>query len=110
MSFIFTHYWAWLPLLAAYYVASAFLSQRMQGETGWKWFALNYAIGLFPWWGMVARHSRDIVGDGLVFDAVMSVSYLTAILWVTHAWRTLSAINLAGVGVMAAGLLMLKWK
>jgi presenilin-like A22 family membrane protease len=106
LKFIFSNYY-WIIPVIFFYIFSAYSSIRInQGSN--SWFFINWLVGLIPFWGLVAKYSKNVVFDGIVYDIVMTVTYLVAICIMTRTFENFSLIKILGIVVVLGGLLMLK--
>lgn len=100
-------YCLWIPAVIIYYIICAVLSKRLNDDGSWRHFFSLIGLQAFGLWPWVARYSQRLIFDGLLFDAVIFVTYLTTLI-ILGAGEDFSTIQWIGCGVVFAGMLMLK--
>jgi hypothetical protein len=101
------NYLWWPVLTVAFYSFHAYLSFQNKGATDVKSFMIVWVVGAcFPLWAIISRYSKNLMFDAMVFDLLLMLSY--AITFAILEQRTLSGVNIAGVGVAVVGLIMVK--
>jgi hypothetical protein len=70
-------YWFVIPLILIYTLVS-WLTKRTQEENGGWYFYALYGTGLLSLWPWVAKYSKDVLKDGLIYDVLMTLTYIVA--------------------------------
>lgn len=97
----------WAPLVFANYCLVAWLTFK-NSSVGGTWFYAMWALGLVPLWPLIAKYSKDIVFDGLVYDILMTVGYTGAILVLTKSLGKMGPAQFAGLTMILGGLYFFK--
>ena len=100
------NYW-WVPLTILYYCLYSYISKLGNNTESYKYLILLYILGLVSIWPVVARFSKNIVADGILFDFIIIGSFYGT-MFAIGAGKGLSLLQLFG-GLMAiGGILMMK--
>ncbi len=100
-------YYVWIPLVVLDYALCAYLTNK-NNLSGGIWFWAMWAMGFFPLWAYICKHSRDVVFDGMVFDVVMTITYTLSILYFTKSFQKLGVYQYIGCVAILAGLYLFK--
>ena len=100
-------YWIWVPLVVLEYALVAYATYRTN-VSGGAWFYLMWAAGALPVWAFIAKHSKNVVFDGMLFDVLMTVTYTVAILAFTGSFSKLGPMQYAGLLAILLGLFLFK--
>lgn len=98
------HYW-WVPAVFLMYSISTFLS--VHAKEGWKWVAGLYLLQCFGFWPIVARYSKNLAADGLLFDFLMIVSFYST-LFLMSQMQELSIMQWVGLLMAVVGIFLMK--
>ena len=106
------HYIWWVPCVIAYYVIYSWLS-KMNNDcalqaTVWyqqKWLWYTFAFGaVCPFWIIVSRISKNLLFDGILYDNIMFLTYVTTIAlmggadkFASHQWWGLGFVVIGSV-------------
>ena len=100
-------YLAWIPLLIVYYILYAYLSKRFNEGFTWTTFLWFYALNLLPIWVFVAKYSKNIIFDGLLYDVIMFVTFFGALTFLGSADK-FSLSQWIGLIFVVIGFLFMK--
>ena len=97
----------WIPIVIIYYIIYAILSQYGNTTSSWRYTICLIIMQTFALWPFVIRYSSNIVRDGLVYDAVIVITFYATLLYISpnkHImwWHYVGAI------CIIVGLLLLK--
>lgn len=102
-------YVVWITLAIAFYVGTSLLSKRINDrpqETLWFWLLVGTQVfGLWPW---IAKHSKNLFFDGLLYDLIIMMSFYGTFL-VLGVGKGFSVIQWIALGVVLVGLFVLKF-
>jgi hypothetical protein len=99
-------YW-WIPILTALCVTSAWLSKTAQDTQKWYPVIWMYVIQCVCIWPIVARYSKNLIFDGLLYDSIIVFSFLLTFI-ALDCGENFSVLNWVGVGLVATGLIVIK--
>jgi len=109
-SFTWHHAW-WIPSVIAYYIGYSWLS-KLTNDQGHvvPWYTskhlwVTFAFGaLCPFWVIVSRVSKNILFDGMLYDNIMFLTYITTLIvlksgdkFLPHHWIGLGLVVLGSV-------------
>jgi hypothetical protein len=101
------YYW-WVPSTFLFYAVYSWFSVKSNQTGEIKWAYIAYALGaLCPFWIVVARYSKNLIFDGLLYDNMILGGFLvtTTALGVGIGFST---HNWVGVGLVVAGFILMK--
>jgi hypothetical protein len=101
-------YWFWVPLCIAYYAFYAWMSKQQNEQGGWG-IAMLLANALFPLWIIVSRYSKNLLFDGMLYDSLLSVTYVVTLICL-GAHSRLTHIQWTGIVLAMAGLVIFRWE
>jgi len=108
MTFIFKYY-LWVILVMLIYIGSAYTTNKLNTTKDNIWFYLNWSLNFLPIWAFIAKGSKTIVFDGMLFDVVMVVTYTISILLITRSFETMKLVNYIGIVFVIVGLTLFKY-
>lgn len=94
--------WYILPLVLVT-VLNAYLSTIAGASRGGFW--LLFALMFVPFWPFVAKYSRNILLDAMVYDSIVAVTYGIGIL--VFSWGGMRYGVLVGTGLVILGIIMI---
>lgn len=100
-------YALWIPLVVTVYATIAYLSVAGNHTTDWWKFMVLWGIGLIPLWPLVARYSRSIASDAIIYDCLLLVSQYGAF-WALGTMDGFDRRQWVGFGLVMCGLVLLK--
>lgn len=100
------HYW-WVPAIIFYYCVTSWLSVLVKDEQGWKYFIILQAAQILSLWAIVAKFSRNLVFDGMLFDILILVSFYV-MMFSMGQMEDFSGKQWVGCVFCVLGLLMIK--
>ncbi len=98
-------YFIWIPALIILTIVWALIAKQVNlNPNSYYFYFLFLAI---PVWPFVARHSKNLMFDGMVYDALMTIVY-TMTFVVIAAGSNFTMLQWVGCFVSLIGLLMMK--
>jgi len=76
-------------------------------KEGWKYVIGLYALQIFGLWPIIARYSKNLAVDGLLFDFLILISFYST-LWYMGEMEQLSMVQWIGFGLAVIGILLMK--
>ena len=103
-------YWIWIPAAILLYIVCGYWTIWANDKSDpnsirWVWalYLINI-LGLWPW---IARFSKNLVLDGLLYDLIIFfVFYLTVLC--LGAAKGFTTVQWVGTGVVIVGFVMIK--
>jgi hypothetical protein len=75
-------YWIWVPILAVYCVILAYFTKRLNDYRTTFLFWLVYFLPIVcNLWPVIAKYSKNLVFDGLLYDAIVFLTFYGTMLW-----------------------------
>ena len=99
------HYFWWVPCIILISVFYSWCSVVVNRNPSSLWFWVLCIQ--FPLWAFVSRISKNIAFDGIVYDALLCLSYAVALLWFSGA-PGFKLINYIGVAFIICGTILMK--
>jgi len=101
------YYW-WVPSTFMYYALYHYVSVRSNQTGNMKWVWIGYTIGaLCPFWILLARQSKNLLFDGVVYDNMILLSFIT-VASMMGVGEHFSAVNWLGICCAVLGLTLMK--
>lgn len=103
-------YIKWIPALILFCCLGAMLSKKANDHT---YTLLDYTFYYFitistcTVWLYVAKYSKSMILDSVLYDCIMSITYATAFVVMGLA-QGFTLINYIGLAITLAGLVMIK--
>jgi len=97
-------YAIWIPAAILFNIIQAWLSTKVAGDG--KFFFFVWIWGCLPIWALVARYSKNLFIDAILYDSIIVVTYSLAILCFTHT--QLKMINVVGLFLLFLSLFLIK--
>lgn len=94
------YYW-WIPTLVLMMVYNAYLSSKASSST--LSFILLCIVGAMPLWAVVAKFSRNVMIDAMIYDSIVGIVYGIAIMYFSSqslTWNVIIGSVLCMVGVI----------
>ena len=88
--------------------ASAYFSYRASNGGDVRWFWYTFILGFAPTWAIVARYSKDLVSDAVLYDILVSVVYFIAMIVFTRQWATLQWWKYMGFAMAVTGTIVMR--
>lgn len=98
----------WIPIVTLEYVLCAWLTYKNSNGGAPVWFWLSWGAGMIPLWTLIARQSRNVVLDGLIFDVTMTLVYTTSILYFTKSFSKFGLSQYLGLACLLGGMYLFK--
>lgn len=98
----------WWILIALFYCLHALIN-KYNNDLGGKWFYFSWLMAIIPIFPLVCKYSRDLLVDGMIFDAIMFISYIIVLLYL-GCGETFTKLNWIGLFITIIGFILLKVK
>jgi len=97
-------YAIWIPLAIIFNVVQAFLSTKVASDK--MFFFLIWAWGTLPVWALVAKYSKNLFFDAVLYDSIIIISYSLSLL---HFTKTeLKPMNVVGLFLLFVSVVLIK--
>jgi hypothetical protein len=97
-------YFIWIPLAIIFNIVQAWLSTKV--ATGKLFFYLIWIWGSLPMWAFVAKYSRNLFIDAIIYDSIIVVAYSLSILYLTST--ALKPVNVIGLFLLILSIILIK--
>jgi hypothetical protein len=104
-----TFYLIWIPLVIVIYATSAVLTKWANGdESGtWKWVIWLYLLNALGLWPLVAKFSKNLVFDALLYDITIFFSFMLTLMYLDAASK-FNVIQWIGTILIVVGFVTLR--
>jgi len=107
MKILSCSYLWWVPLTVLYYFIYTWLSKQ-NNVCGGKWLIIMFLFGAFaPMWLIVSRISKNLLFDGMLFDNIMFLTYVFAMIYLDSA-KNLSSYQWFGLTLIVLGSVIMR--
>lgn len=65
----------WWLIIFVFYCGQAYIS-KLNNNIGGQWFYFAWLSSIIPIWALIARHSKTLLIDGIIYDVVLFISYV----------------------------------
>jgi hypothetical protein len=89
------------------YSYASFKSNQTQ-ET--SWFFFNWALMLIPLWAVVAKYSKHLLFDGMLYDVIMVFTFTIFTAVLSKESNNYSWYNYSGVVLILIGFMLMKMR
>ena len=93
-------------LIFGFYCFHAFINKQ-NNDFGGKWFYFAWLISILPVFPLVARYSKNILIDGMIFDVILFLSYVGTMLYL-GAGEKFVLIQWIGLIITILGFILMK--
>jgi len=76
-------------------------------NSSWNWVIGLYLVNLLSVWPLIARYSKNVIYDGLLYDLIIFFVFYGTVVYLGAAHK-FTAIQWFGTGMVIAGFLILK--
>lgn len=105
-------YYLWIPLLITTIIIQSWLSVKSNlGNSHWFWvnyFYVPVVMLVCPLWPLIAKHTKNIVFDGMLFDSIMIVGFAFSLAIFSGKIAQFSVTSWAGITLVMLGLFIFK--
>ena len=98
------HYW-WIPASIIFYIAMAWMS--VYAKNGWGWVIAMMLLQCFGLWPIIARYSKNIVFDAIIFDTLILLTFF-GVLMLMGQMESFKTSQWIGLVLAIAGILLMK--
>lgn len=99
---------AWISYLIIHMITSAYLSYKTNLSPDKMWFYLTVLIGMIPVWAIVAKYSRNLSADGLLYDIIITLIYYPALLYFSGTLGNMQWYQWLGFALAAGGAFLVR--
>lgn len=96
----------WWTLIFIFYCGHSWINKQ-NNDLGGKWLLFAWLISIIPVFPLVARFSKDLLFDGMLFDFIMAFSYIVTLLYL-GAGKAFTFVQWAGLALTVIGFVLMK--
>lgn len=74
-------YFIWIPFAIILYIIHGWLSYKTNSGKHSSHYIAYIILSALVFWPFVARYSKNLIFDGLLFDVIMTVSYTMSVIY-----------------------------
>lgn len=100
-------FYAWVPIVVAYYCIGAYLSKSTNNSTAIWWLYVLFVWNALGIWPIVAKYSKNLLFDAMLYDAICLFAYYVTLLSLGDA-KTLSIYQWVGCIMVLVGMILFK--
>ena len=100
-------YLFWVTAAIILYIIVGVLSKYANDSEEWKWVIFLYVCNFFGLWPIIARYSKNIVFDGLLYDLIIYFTFYGTLLFMGAAAK-FTTYQWAGTFLVGIGFILLK--
>ena len=100
-------YAAWITYICILFTLSAYVSKQANDSDSWKWVYILFFMNLFGAWPIVARYSKNLIFDSLLYDLIIFFTFYLTLLYLGAA-KSFSPVQWVGTVIVAIGFIVLK--
>jgi uncharacterized membrane protein len=100
-------YFIWVPAVVVFYVWYAWLSNNYNQHPNWHTFSWLYISNLLPIWIFVAKYTKNIIFDALLYDALMFLVFYISLIFLGSADK-FSVYQWIGAVLVVVGFVVMK--
>lgn len=98
--------WIIWTIIFAFYCFHSWINKQ-NNDIGGKWLLFAWLISIIPVFPLVARFSKNLLWDGMLFDLVMFFSYVLTLL-ALGAGKAFNHVQWLGFALTLIGFIMMK--
>lgn len=98
----------WYPILILVSVLSGYLSYKANQVPDNKWIVGLWAINVIPLWAIIAKISKHLVFEGLVYDITSTVIYTSSVVYFMDKSIHFNNYQIGAIIVMVCALVVFK--
>ena len=101
-------FYLWIPIAIIFYTAVAIFSKWANDESDtWRWVIVLFALNCVGMWPLVAKYSKNLVFDGLLYDLLIFMTFYSVIL-LMGAGKGFTPVQWVACVMVVIGFIMLK--
>lgn len=100
-------YW-WVIVTIASSMLAGYLSYKANVSKQTSWAIYLWALNILPIWAIVARYSKRILFDGILYDTLLVITYTSTVLFLTNKSAPLNTIQTISVIIIVLSLIVFK--
>lgn len=93
-------------LIFCFYCFQAYIS-RLNNIFGGTWFWFAWLISVIPIWTLIARHSKSLLIDGIIYDILLFLSYVITLIFLGEG-KVFNWLQWIGLGITIIGVFLMK--
>jgi len=103
-------YIIWVPLVTLITIAVTYTSYKLNKDSdSIKWFICTWALWSTPLWAFIARKSKNITIDGLIYDLIMvAIFSIFSSILLMRGGVTFSNYQIGGIILMVCSIVLFK--
>ena len=103
-------YLIWVPITILLYILIGWLSVRVNVSDNPYWYIPFVIIQMFPFWVIVARFSKNLTIDSLIYDVIIFLVSALSIGFFSGQIFNFTIFQIIGFAVVIIGFLMMQIK
>jgi len=101
------NYW-WIPFICLSAGLAGYFSHKanLSGEN--HWVVYLWLLNVVPLWAVIAKYSKNILTDGLIYDILLTVVYTATVMYMVNKTVSFNWIQICCVLIMILALIVFK--
>ena len=101
-------YFVWIPVTILLYAMIGWLSVRVNVSDNQYWYIPFVIIQMFPFWVVVAKFSKNLTIDSLIYDVIIFLVSAVSIGFFSGQLFNFSAFQIIGFIVVLIGFILMQ--
>lgn len=101
-------YVIWITLTVFCNFLLCYVATKYNNKSPWSNYLWISFIDLIPTWALASYWSKNLIFDGMLYDAVLVISSVV-MFWLLGRAEHFSLLNWVGVVLVIFGLMLVKW-
>lgn len=101
-------YFVWIPYVIIYYITAAVWSKKLNDDpSSWKWFWAIVILQIAGFWPILAKYSKNLLFDAVLFDVIILLSYYVTLVWLGTG-SSFTPLQWCACSMIVLGILIFK--
>jgi len=103
-------YFIWIPITILLYITIGWLSVRVNVSDNQYWYIPFIIIQMFPFWVIVAKFSKNLTVDSLIYDVIIFLVSALSIGFFSGQILSFSMFQITGFIVVILGFILMQMR
>jgi hypothetical protein len=101
-------YFIWVPVAIILYAVTGWLSVKVNVSDNRFWYIPFTLLQMFPFWVIVARYSKNLILDSLIYDVTIFLISTISIGFFSGQVLQFSIFQYVGFGLVILGFILMQ--
>jgi len=98
----------WIIIVILTSISAGFLSYKTNISNDIRYPIMLWILNIIPLWVIIAKYSKNILLDGIIYDIILIIAYTATVMYLTHKTMPLNTIQLSCVVIIILSLIIFK--